>query len=192
MKNLAGVENCDIFIKDELMRCGIDIIEGERAKGEVAASISGKLKDFTFHRAWYYWIVEGLLPLHVAQELYADEVGKTDIRVDGHCGCPAPEKHYVKWLSEDGREIIPEDQKKPFEDMAKSHPNWEEIQPGMLEKRYVFSDKPELYGSPFIDSYHIDSEIGLRIFADRVKKAYADGDMDFVTKVSGKIKDEDF
>ena len=192
MKNLAGVKNCDIYIKNELVRCGIDIIEGERAKGEVAASISGKLKDFTFQRAWYYWSVDGLVPLSIAQELYKDEVGKTDIRVSGHCGCPAPEKPWIKWLAEDGREIIPEDQKRPFENMAKSHPNWDEIQPKALEERYIFSDKPESYGRPFIDSYHIDTEIGLKIFADRIKKAYLDGDMDFVTKVSGKLKNEDF
>jgi hypothetical protein len=191
MKNLAGVKNCDIYIKNELRSCGIDIVEGKRVGGEVAASLQGKLKDFTFQRAWYYWVVEGLVPLHVAQELYADEVGKTDIRVAGHCDCPAPEKPWVTWVADDGREIISENQKKSFKELAKSHPDWEEFKTEAVEKRFIFSDKPELYGSPFIDSYHIDSELGLKIFADRIKKAYSDGDMDFASKVLKLIEKEE-
>jgi hypothetical protein len=51
--------------------------------------------SFIFCRAWYYWIVTGFVPLHVAEELYADPIGKKDVRVSGHCGCPAP-KEWIK------------------------------------------------------------------------------------------------
>lgn len=128
MKNLAGNKDCDVEIRRELTRCRIPIIEGERSTGEVPASLTGKLGEFTFRRAWYYWVVTGGVPLSVAQEMYDDPVGREDVRVDGHCGCPAPEG--VAFES----------------DLVR------------LTKRAV------------VELYHIDSEIGLRLFVDTIRK----------------------
>lgn len=72
MRNLAGDKDCDKFIRAELTRCGIEIVEGERSTGEVPSSLTGRLGTFTFRRAWYYWIVNGPMPLDVAKRLYAD------------------------------------------------------------------------------------------------------------------------
>ena len=119
MQNLAGNPNCDKYIECELNRCGIEIIKNEaNLRNEVPATIEGKLGKFRFVRAWYYWMVDGPVPLDIAGKLYSDPVGKTDIRVMGHCGCPSPDE----W-AHDG----------------------------------------------FIHSYHIDSELGLRIFADAIR-----------------------
>ena len=72
MRNLAGNEECDQYIERELTRAGIEVVRGERMDTEVPASITGKLGDFTFKRAWYYWMVGGNVPLTVAEELYDD------------------------------------------------------------------------------------------------------------------------
>ena len=112
MKNLAGRKDCDKFIKQELTEAGIEIVLlPEPTSREVPFSISGRLRNFTFERAWYYWVVKGDVPLHIAKELYADPVGCKDVRVCGHCGCPPPEDwlggFYKKWHDEHTPDTIP-------------------------------------------------------------------------------------
>ena len=97
MKNLAGDVDCDIDIINELNEAGIPIIA--RAPGvlrdEVPYHAFGRLGEVVFTRAWYYWVVYSVgMPLISAKELYEDPVGRKDVRVAGHCGCPPPDK----WL----------------------------------------------------------------------------------------------
>jgi hypothetical protein len=120
MINLAGHELADVYCELELRRAGIDVLIGEDAKGEVRTRVTGKLGPFTFRRAWYYWIVEGPMPMPVAVQLYLDPVGVQDVRVEGHCVCPDP-REYCKHQST-------------------------------------------------VDSYHIDSQAGLDLFARTVRK----------------------
>jgi len=168
MINLAGnKESCDRIIRQELTRCGIEIVEGGAdGNGEVPATVTGKLGNLTFTRAWYYWVVKGNVPIEVARELYADVVGKTDIRVNGNCVCPSPDDRQFQWLLPNSRQVIPLAQKTEFEHYGKTVPY-------MLEamKKYDFSDDPASLGAKqYIDSYHIDSELGLYIFAQAIKK----------------------
>jgi hypothetical protein len=128
MMNLAGLPNPDPVIERELTRCRIEVVRGETSKGEVATSLTGRLGPFTFRRAWYYWIVSGRVPLAVADELYADPVGVTDVRVGGDCGCPDPRDYTMRFV----------------DDVTQGH------------------------GS--IETYHIDSEVGLRLFADAIRR----------------------
>ncbi len=89
--NLAGDIACNEYVKLELDLAGIDIVE-KAERGEVPSSFSGKLGDFEFSRAWYYWVVVGNVPLNLAKDMYhGSEEGKKYVRVAGHCGCPAPE-----------------------------------------------------------------------------------------------------
>jgi len=97
--NLAGRHECDIYIKTELQLAGINIIE-ENHQGEVPYHFSGKLNDFTFHRAWYYWIIQGNTPLDIAEQLYINPEGQKNVRVAGHCGRPAPEVPWVKEIDD--------------------------------------------------------------------------------------------
>lgn len=91
MENLVGHPDRDRIIEEELMVCRIDPVHLERPNGhEVNASVQGKLGDIRFVRGWYYWIVDGHVPLFVAQRLYEDPLGRRDVRVNGHCGRPAP------------------------------------------------------------------------------------------------------
>ncbi len=67
-------------------------------------------------------MVNGPVPLEVAELLYADPVGRTDIRAAGHAGAPPPSD----WTT-------------------------------------------AIDGDEFVTTYHIDSEVGLRVFVDTLK-----------------------
>ena len=166
MENLARNKDCDKFIKLELKRSRIDVIHGMRRKSEVPTSITGKLGPFTFERAWYYWVVSGPVPLAVAKELYGDPVGATDIRVAGHCGCPPPKRPWITVITLDGRHVIDSQERERIEKLFRNVVDREEF-----ERDNVFSDHIAAVGAQeFVMSYHIDSEIGLRLFADTIRK----------------------
>lgn len=157
MENLAGNTTCDMFIERELRDAGIKLVRGERQKGEVPATITGALGAFKFTRAWYYWIVEGKMPLEVAKELYEDLIGKTDVRVAGHCGCPPPENPWIEWEDNEERRIFPLSRKpKGFSEKGAGYK--------------VFFKDPSKVGKGFILSYHIDTEEGLKLFAQAIRK----------------------
>ena len=102
MKNLAGETKADLDILTELTNAGIEVVECGRSRREVPYTLTGRLADWKFSRAWFYWMAnaENGLPLNVAKELHKREYSvKGDrepetfgqvIRVDGDCGCPAP------------------------------------------------------------------------------------------------------
>lgn len=157
MKNLSGDRDCDRYIEKELHDAGIELVRGEQSGGEVPATIIGQLGRFKFTRAWYYWIVSGKMPLSVAEELYADPIGKKDVRVAGHCGCPAPEHPWIEWEDNEGRRIFPMSKRpKNFKKKDESYP--------------MFFKNPSKAGKGFIPCYHIDSEEGLKLFAEAIRK----------------------
>lgn len=98
MINLAGRKDCDKYIHQELTEAGIEIVEVPLGRSEVPYTLIGKLGKYTFSRARYYWLVNGPVPLFAAQEMYRHPVGRRDVRVEGHCGCPPPEE----WASRGG------------------------------------------------------------------------------------------
>lgn len=170
MRNLAGVEDCDRYIRDELERAQIEIVEGDRCRGEVAATLTGKLGPFAFTRAWYYWVVNGPLPIEAARKLYAHPEGKRTVRVAGHCGCPPPEAPWVEWRAPDGRVVAKAAERAEFERMAKPG-RWTMEK---IDAEYIFSDDPESVGARgFVESYHIDDQAGLLLFADTVRAELA-------------------
>ncbi len=169
MINLAGNPDCDFQIQRELERAGIGVMQhGVRRKHEVAATLTGKIgeyKIFTFTRAWTYWIAEGLVPMAVARELYDDPVGKTDVRVNGSCACPPPIEAQTTLIASDGRTVIDAAERDEFDRLFPESTRTE------LAKQYIFSDDPSAAGAQeFIKVYHIDTEVGLRLFADTIKK----------------------
>lgn len=169
MQNLAGNERCDDFILKELDRARIEVVHGPRSNREVAASITGRLGQFVFTRAWYCWIAKGPMPLNVAELLYADSVGRTDIRVAGHCGCPPPEDPWLTYRTDDGKEAWPAEEEQKILDMNSRHSfmaeSWESLKQGI-----VFAEDRSAAGRAFVESYHIDTEVGLRLFADTVRQ----------------------
>ena len=97
MKNLAGETKADLHILKELSEAGIEVVEGKRTRSEVPYTLTGRLADWNFSRAWYYWMAnaEKGLPLEVATELHSrkysvegerqPETYGQVIRVNGNC-----------------------------------------------------------------------------------------------------------
>jgi len=164
MRNLAGRADCDRFITKELHKASIPIVAVDRTGKEVSASLGGRLGSFTFHRAWYYWVVEGLVPLHVAKRMHRHRAGKR-VRVAGHCGAPHPNQWTERVLSNGGR-VWPSSHKAKWDEFVARHPE--------LKNNDVFSDDPAL-GQRYVTNYHIDTAEGLRLFAKMVRRYGLDG-----------------
>lgn len=171
MINLAGYQHCDGPIEGELIRAGVEIVRGERSTGEVATTITGKLGPFEFRRAWYYWVATGMVPLALAKELYADPAGRLDVRAGGDWTAPDPENSYVtRYYTADGKEIFDLANKAEIERYRDRSEGDEKQHYAALLEKHAFHDNPAEIGKPFVSSYHIDSDVGLRVFADAIKK----------------------
>ena len=162
MKNLAGCDDSDIWASAELARAGIEILVGGEPYGEPRTRVVGRLGAIEFRRAWRYWIAKGLVPLDVAKRLYEHPVGKVDVRVKGHCGCPPPDERPAYYDGDERVFVDPDGSEEASYDAY--------IASGLLpaegKPRFVKSADGL---SAFVESYHIDSEAGLRLFADAVK-----------------------
>ena len=168
MKNLAGHPQATEICVEELRRCGINVCESEKPIGEPQSMVYGQLGKYKFTRAWYYWIVEGDVPLTVAYDLYNNYVGQTDIRVCGNCTCPKPDE-YIVWKLNDGTPVLSTEEKENLEYYVKHTKMVGEVAKEML-KQNKFSDDPKSIGAkPYIESYHIDSGLGLYIFVQTHK-----------------------
>lgn len=166
MKNLAGVPECDGYIQTELEKARITAVPCELTRSEVPYRLTGQLGQFHFWRAWYYWVATGLMPLEIAKELYADPIGKSDIRVAGHCACPPPEDPWLKYVADDGVELVRESERADFEKCFKKEG---EVAKLMKERNFRFSADRVSEGKAYVDCYHIDSQEGLRLFADTIR-----------------------
>lgn len=117
---------------------------------------------FTFDFYNYYYRVKGIVPKAVAEELYAHPLGKLDIRVAGHCGCPPP----FEWLSvyaPDGRVVLNTSARKDFNAYVTDGIYSEEQLEKYLNQTYIFDDNLDNYLQA-IELYHIDSEAALVLF----------------------------
>ena len=154
MINLAGKKDCDETIREELRMAGIPIIElNSSMNSEVPASVIGYLNGFKFKRAWYYWMVDGYMPLEYARQMY-DCYKDLNIRVAGHCGNPEPEG----WCKPKGYH----EKCKPIVDKLLD----EQID---MEECNRLCNEIRKQGEQYIDNYHIDTQEGLRAFAEIIK-----------------------
>lgn len=97
MQNLAGDVGCDRYILYELIKAGVEIVEHpEPLPREVPARLTGVSGDFTFKRAWYYWVVDGVVPLYLAEIMYKHPRGVDDVRVAGMAGNDEPKKWAIR------------------------------------------------------------------------------------------------
>lgn len=97
MENLAGQPHAPVAVREEMAKAGIEPKAHylHTGKGEVPADVGGVVHSCYFTRAWSYWTVVCHMPMHLAREMYYEngKIGRYQIRVAGHCGCPPPE-HY--------------------------------------------------------------------------------------------------
>lgn len=189
MKNLAGAPEDEVLtqVKSELSVARIEAVadtwvDGER--GEVNTTMGGRIvvdpynpdMTITLKRAWRYWIAKGPVALDIAKELYQDPAGRRDIRVAGHCGCPPPEQ-WAEHFSKKGRRLLPLTEKARVNQLVKETPEGTEtfitaaIKQLLNESDFVENPAEEAAWS-YVDCYHIDSEVGLRVFRDTLMRAY--------------------
>ena len=164
MQNLAGHPKATAICAVELQQAGIPVELLDKPYGEPKSDIGGRLGDFTFRRAWYYWVVKGPMPLAQAEAMYADPVGARDVRVAGHCGCPAPAE-WVHWRTSDGRRVYHDPtgkQREQLADIIKRHPEFEHDD----DDDVLVDDASAHPGvSAYVESYHVDSAEGLALLA---------------------------
>ena len=176
MRNLAGdKKEADMWVERELRRARILAVPLDREPGEVPATHMGQICSIdptkvggsgilNLRRAWSYWSVEGRVSMQVAWALYNDPVGRDDVRVAGHCGRPAPHGIYVQWFDPGGRPIALQ---KDLDEMRGVKSLAHHVESFELEHAIAGDeDARARVGTPFVTCYHIDSEVGLRLFAD--------------------------
>lgn len=166
MRNLAGAPARDDIIRQELRRCGIHVTKCALEDSRIDATVCGVLGPFRFSRRVHRWQVEGDVPVAVARELYLHPVGKEDIRVEGDGNRGAPEAPRTLKKTKEGLTVF-------------SHAEWEKVK-GFVERgtltEAVFAgivpdDDPRAKEArEFVPLYHIDSELGLYLFVETLKK----------------------
>ncbi len=169
MKRFMSGPECDEAIRHELQSAGIAVVPGAQAAGTEVSSITGHLGPFTFRRAWSHWVVQGLVPLEVARELYGDPVARKSLRVGGHAARPAPGQFATVWLDQDGNLRLPlGDKEETGEMLAVQYPAaHQRIEHGA---RVDFVADPGYSGRGFVDGYHIDTDDGLVVFAEMMRR----------------------
>lgn len=182
MINLAGHKDASAISKSELDRCRIPansvdpygecktIWEGKLTIDEeffdnVSSVCFPDIKYYTFKRNWYYWSISGPVELYVANYLYNDPVGKTDVRAGGHCCAPSPATQCTHYDAR-GKCLIPLTEKDNWNYyLNKKYVTQEEYD------KYAFVEDPEISAFySFVEHYDIDSEIGLRFFVDTLRE----------------------
>lgn len=120
MNNLANISNADEIILEELYLAKISSIKVEKSKSEVPYSYIGRVGDWTFKRAWNYWIahvdenkigilLKDALILHNNKHPIKDCILGDVIRSGGHAGCPSPDEYGaipIKLRNKNGKPIV--------------------------------------------------------------------------------------
>lgn len=140
-------------------RCGIHFSREDDV-------IKGQLGTFTFGFSNYYTMVNGMVPLAVAEELYA-MTDFREIRVAGHCGCPPPSEWATFFKDE---KIV--GSHKEYLTLTEGSLKGSKIAAELIANpkyHWAESDNRSMYAA-FITHYHIDSELALYIFVQTLKK----------------------
>ena len=166
MENLAGDSSCDSVIRKELSEAKIPMRDVGPSRREVPYTVEGRLGPIKFWRAWYYWIVEGYIPLNIAAEIYANPIGRRDVRTDGYAGNYDPEK----WVIHIRKEY---DKYAPYIESGGLPPDIGHVfgkDPEKARQSFLETMEKLKRESEFITCYHIDSQEGLNFFVEIVKK----------------------
>lgn len=181
-ENLAGkpTKYATNTVLNEIIRCGIISFNHNYFQDEVLSTYKGIWKNFEFIRAWRYYVVKGFVPINVACKIYQHPIAN-DIRVAGHCGCENP-LSWVKWYTKFHKivGVLPSSELNNILNVYKTvKSSFVHNACDQLLEENLFSDKPEEdYNSKgYIDLYHIDSELGLYVFMEFIKKYNLTGEL---------------
>jgi len=183
MVNLAGKEDADKNILEELHWAGIPSVKIEKSQTEVPYSYIGRLRNWEFRRAWYYWIASVSedkygLPLKEALTLHykkhptnEKQIMGNIIRSGGHGGCPPPDEYgaqpvYNKELVEKCKSIgIPSKSLKSM-GWGDDETEYPDLTCGEVSS---LCNERKLQVERYVNCYHIDDLIGLKEFAETIK-----------------------
>lgn len=170
MRNLAGVADADNYILSELLEAGITPVKiTEPNAGEVPYTYTGLLTtrahgEFTFIRAWYYWMVEGYVPYDIAKQYF--KFDKSNIRIHGDVDGNVDLRKWSKiYRVADKKQALSAKQYKKYEKIYDSL--WNENQ-----HKYCIADDTSdtsVY-SRYVTSYHIDTQPALNLFVRLLTK----------------------
>ena len=97
LPNYAGRADVDGAIESELIEARIEPRklpeECRNSHPEMRTIVVGSLHGWSFRRAWHYWVATGPGIEVAAAEKLHDKFG-SEVRVDGHCGCPSPRERF--------------------------------------------------------------------------------------------------
>ncbi len=151
----------------------MDIINKKRAFKICKIPDDGQIFGLTIAKYDYnyYFTVLGRVPIEVALDLWDNEFDlRGSIRVNGNCLCPKPSGWQIKWYTPDNKLVLDMENYNEFVKYSESKsPLMREIAEAGL-KNYVFSDNPQSIASGFIEQYHIDDTVSLRVFMDYMRK----------------------
>jgi hypothetical protein len=178
MINLAGDKNADKFIKEELYLAGIDAEQVGRTNSEVPYTIIGRIGKWELSRAWYYWVakvkhVTDGLPLDDAMRLFNTENPTDDteilgtvIRSGGSAGCNAPNDYtsQPEYNDELDEQLLALGYKKEYSELLGRE--YISINYGEVAR---LCNEGKLNVQRYVDTYHIDTQIGLTEFAKFIK-----------------------
>lgn len=196
MKNLAGIDDADAYIQEELLLAGIPLVKGEQSKSEVPYTYTGSLCGWHFRRLWCYWSAaqsvdgEGL-PLDLAVAMHerrypivGDNQPKTYgqvVRAGGHAAGPHPNDMAYHYDAA-GHSIIIDlkgDNERATVDFLQ---HADAVDPSIValfrNMRFVKSlDRIEGLRS-YVNLYHVDTQLGLNELA-RVIGSYHPADAEY-------------
>lgn len=127
-----------------------------------------RLGDFSLRKDdySYYYVVNGPMPIEAARAVYAHPVGHTDVRAGGH-GCAEPPDKHGTWRL-DGEEVIAD----PDGTKEAEWDAWTKNNTPTLS--FVFTKDPAAIGAElFVESYHVDSELGLYVLVEAIRSLSA-------------------
>lgn len=173
MINLAGVQEADRTIKEELYLAHIESIP-MKSEGEVPYTIAGRIGHWKLTRAWTYWVArtelctDGL-KLEYALELHdiPNPVNDTQhmgqvIRAGGHGGGLRPDEYVSQPVYDDELDdkLMALGYKKEYSKIL-----GKEYIPINLGEVADLCKSGKLDVQRYVDCYHIDSQVGLNEFA---------------------------
>lgn len=176
MKNLAGNKEADQNILQELYLAGINAVNSDQTKNEVSTNYVGKLGDWTFIRAWYYWIAttedgKGLyepeaIKLHNTMNPLSNDILGLEIRADGYAGGINPAKVSAPNITP---ELESQLLKLGYEKKILGGVNFEYLDISYGEIKKLAKEKKITPPDMFVNCYHIDTIVGLKEFANFIK-----------------------
>lgn len=155
MDNFARYEydgEIDYKVKEELQIANIPVFRlPYYMNTEVKTKYIGILNGFVFYRAWNYWICHGDMPLDIANEIYK-KYKELNIRAGGHCGNELPITQSYNPIYE--KEMEEYRDKVGLNEFIKTY------------KDVIHDDKTQ---PRFVDTYNIDTQLGLCKLAETIR-----------------------